>query len=112
MIQSEIKFTVQLDDARVPEQIFWEATESGMNNATPTKAMTLSVWDQEQKGTMRIDLWTKDMPIDEMKQFYIDTIGGLGQSIKNATGDEVMYSKIAALCNDLMKHLEEEIRKN
>lgn len=110
MKQSEIKITVQLDDDRVPEQLFWEATESGIANATPTKAMTLSVWDSAQKGTLRIDLWTKDMPIDEMKQFYIDTIGGLGQSLKGATNDEVMFQKIAKLCNELMKDLEAEIK--
>jgi hypothetical protein len=28
----------------------------------------LSVWEKE---SMRIDLWTKEMPVDEMKIFFI-----------------------------------------
>jgi hypothetical protein len=30
----------------------------------------LSVWDSKEKESMRIDLWTKEMPVDEMKIFF------------------------------------------
>jgi gliding motility-associated protein GldC len=32
--------------------------------------MMLALWDQSYKNTLRIDLWTKDMPVDEMKRFF------------------------------------------
>jgi gliding motility-associated protein GldC len=34
------------------------------------KAIMLSIWDSKVKESMRIDLWTKDMPVDEMKIFF------------------------------------------
>jgi gliding motility-associated protein GldC len=60
------------------------------------------------KNTLRIDLWTKDMPVNEMKRYYIDCIGGLAQSVLSATGDEVMSQEMNALCERLVKHLEKE----
>jgi gliding motility-associated protein GldC len=35
----------------------------------------LSVWDSKAKESMRIDLWTKEMPVDEMKIFFHQTLG-------------------------------------
>jgi len=57
---------------------------------------------------MRIDLWTKDMPIDEMKRFYIECLGGIAQSALTSTGDERISSEINALCDRLV----EMIRKD
>jgi gliding motility-associated protein GldC len=34
----------------------------------------LSVWDSKSKESMRIDLWTKEMPVDEMKIFFHQTL--------------------------------------
>jgi gliding motility-associated protein GldC len=34
----------------------------------------LSVWDSKVKESMRIDLWTKEMPVDEMKIFFHQTL--------------------------------------
>ena len=38
------------------------------------KAVMLSVWDQKKQESLRIDLWTKDMPVDEMKLFFHQTL--------------------------------------
>ena len=32
-----------------------------------SKAILLSFWDSTKKETLKMDLWTKEMPIDEMK---------------------------------------------
>ena len=66
---SKIEFSVELDENRVPENIHWSAEDGGIQNEA-SKAIMLSVWDSVQKDTLRIDLWTKDMPVDEMKQFF------------------------------------------
>ena len=71
--KSKITFTVGLDENRVPEQISWNAEDGGINNET-SKAVMLSVWDHKKKDTLRMDLWTKDMPVDEMKQFFHQTL--------------------------------------
>ena len=51
------------------------------------------------------------MPVEEMKYFYIDSIGGLAQSLLNATGDEHMANEMKALADRLFKHVEEEAKK-
>lgn len=110
MKKSHINFTIELDDKNVPEKISWEATDSPDNNLTETKAISLSLWDDVQKNTMRIDLWTKEMPVDEMKRFFIDCLGGLAQSILTSTGDEYMAGETNKLCDNLVKHVEKEYK--
>ncbi len=108
MKKSEIKLVVELDDDQIPERILWDADEKDSDGFSETKSMSLSLWDHQNKNTMRIDLWTKDMPVDEMKRFYIDCLGGLSQSILNSTGDEYMNQEIDSLCDKLVEHVKNE----
>lgn len=101
MKKSTIQFTVHLDDNNTPEKIEWDATDKPEPGQTETKSISVSLWDDRQKNTMRIDLWTKDMPVDEMKRFYIDCIGGLSQSVLTSTGDEKMAAEMNTLCDRL-----------
>jgi gliding motility-associated protein GldC len=88
MRKSEINITVELDDNRIPEKIFWDATENPNEGINDTKAISLSVWDHYNKGLLGINLWTKDMPIDEMNHFAVDVVGNLAQMLGDATGNE------------------------
>ncbi len=112
MIQSEINFNIELDEERIPERIYWNATEKEEDEFSETKAISVSIWDPLQKNTLRIDLWTKEMPVDEMKRFFIDTLGGIGQTLLNATGDEYMAEEIDVLCEKLVTHIKNENRKD
>ncbi len=112
MKESEINFKVTLDENNVPEQITWDATEKPEGGANTTKSLSISLWDHLQKNTMRMDLWTKDMPVDEMKRFYIDCIGGLAQSILTATGDEFMSNELNQICEKFVKHVETEFKQS
>lgn len=111
MKQSEIHFEVKLDENSIPEDIIWSATDKP-GEADHTNAISIAVWDDIEKNTMRLDLWTKEMPIHEMKKFYIDALGGMAQSLLNATGDETMAAKMNALCDELGKTLEKELKGN
>lgn len=106
MKKSNINFTVQLDENNVPEKILWDATDKPDPLMAETKSISIALWDEKQKNTLRIDLWTKDMPVNEMKRFYIDCIGGLAQSMLTATGDELMAAETNALCEKLVRHLQ------
>lgn len=108
MRKTNINFTVELDQNNIPDKILWDASDKPDAAPAETKSISISLWDEAQKNTLRIDLWTKDMPIDEMKRFYIDCLGGLAQSILTATGDEVMAAETNALCDRLVKHLNSE----
>jgi len=104
MKQSTIHFTIDLDEKNVPERIVWDASDNS-EKLSETKSISLSLWDHQQKNTLRIDLWTKDMPVDEMKRFYIDCLGGLAQSALTSTGDEYIASEINGLCEKLVNHI-------
>jgi gliding motility-associated protein GldC len=103
MKKSTIQFTIDLDQNNIPEKIRWDATDKPADTPDETKSISISLWDSQQKNTMRIDLWTKEMPVEEMKRFYIETIGGISQSILSATGDERMANEINNLCDRLVE---------
>lgn len=112
MKKSEINFSVELDENNVPEKIYWQATEKPDSSPSETKSLAISLWDHQQKNTLRIDLWVKDMPVLEMKRFYIDAIGGMAQSVLNATGDNYMSEEMQELCEKLVAHLRKEASQN
>jgi gliding motility-associated protein GldC len=112
MKKSDITFTVDLDQENIPSKISWDATEKDKDAPSETRAINISLWDHELQNTLRIDLWTKEMTVDEMKRFCIDSIGGLSQSILNATGDEYMANEMNALCDKLVTHLEKDNSEN
>lgn len=105
MKTSTINFIVALDQNNVPDKITWEATEKPEGGPTETKSVSISLWDHMQKNTLRIDLWAKDMPVEDMKRFYIECIAGLSQSVLTATGDEFMSVEMRALCDKLVEHV-------
>ncbi|CAA9280892.1 MAG: hypothetical protein AVDCRST_MAG95-3298 [uncultured Adhaeribacter sp.] len=111
MKKSEIYFSIALDDQHVPEAISWRATDAG-DTIHFAKAINVALWDRNEAGTMKIDLWTKDMPVNEMKYFYIDTLGSMAESLERATNDKVMAQKMRQLAQELSKHVEEDEKKN
>ena len=86
MKQSEIKFTVTLDDRNMPQKIDWSASDGGV--LSTSRAIMLSVWDAEEKNTLRIDLWTQEMMVDEMKQFYHQTLLSMADTLERSTGEK------------------------
>jgi gliding motility-associated protein GldC len=105
MKNSSIQFNITLDNNNVPEKIMWDANDKPDGGLIETKSISVSVWDHDQKNTLRIDLWTKDMPVNDMKRFYIESIGGMAQSVLRATGDEFMAREMDALCDKLVEYL-------
>lgn len=110
MKKSTINFTIELDQNNVPEKILWEATDKPDPGLSETKSISIALWDHTQKNTLRIDLWAKDMPVEDMKRFQVECLGGFAQSILSATGDDYMANEINALCDRLVKHVQTEKR--
>lgn len=103
--RSEIKFLVELDENRVPEKLLWSAQDGGVE-LEETKAIMLSVWDSKSKESMRIDLWTKEMPVDEMKIFFHQTLVAMADTFQRATGDEKMSDTMKDFCEYFAEKLE------
>ncbi|MFB0910885.1 MAG: gliding motility-associated protein GldC [Flavobacterium sp.] len=103
--KSEIKFLVELDENRVPEKLLWSAKDGGVD-LEEAKAIMLSVWDSKSKESMRIDLWTKEMPVDEMKIFFHQTLVAMSDTFHRATGDEKMADTMKDFCEYFAEKLE------
>jgi gliding motility-associated protein GldC len=101
---SKIEFIVGLDENKVPEKLNWTAKEGGINNQE-TKALMISVWNPKEKETLRMDLWTKDMPIDEMKQFFHETLVSMADTFERATNDD----KMSATMRDFSEYFAEKL---
>lgn len=103
--KSDIKISVSLDENNIPEKLLWTAKDGGVDTAE-AKAMLLSIWDHKQKETLRIDLWTKDMPVDEMKQFFHQTLVAMADTFERATTDEKMSATMRDFCDYFAEKLE------
>ena len=104
-VTSEIKFLVELDENRVPESLTWTAKDGGVD-AEQAKAVMLSIWDSKAQETLRIDLWTKDMPVDEMKKFFHQTLVAMSDTFQRATGDDKMADTMKDFCSYFAEKLE------
>ncbi|MDO6596183.1 gliding motility protein GldC [Oceanihabitans sp. 2_MG-2023] len=104
-INSKIELNVALDENRVPEKLHWTAEDGGISNQE-AKAMMLSVWDSKTQEMLRIDLWTKDMPVDEMKVFFHQTLVAMSNTFNRATQDEKMTATMKDFCDYFAEKLE------
>ena len=102
---SKIEITIGLDENRIPEKLNWSAQDGDIKNAE-TRAVLLSVWDHEKQDTLKVDLWTKDMPVDEMKQFFHQTLVSMANSFEKATNDEKMSATMRDFCEYFAEKLE------
>ena len=95
--KSKIEISVDLDKNKIPEKILWSAEDGDIKNQE-SKAIFLSVWDSEKKESLRIDLWTKEMPLDEMKIFFHQTLVAMSDTFNRATQDEKMTNTMKDFC--------------
>jgi len=105
MKKTDIVITVCLDNNRVPEKMSWSAKDGGVSNQE-TKAFLFSSWDDVNQEAMKIDLWTKDMPVDQMNVFFHQTLVSLSQSYMKATNNEKMTDAFNQFCDYFAEKLE------
>jgi len=108
MIESRITIDVSLDDKRVPEKISWSATDSTAEEARKAKAMMISFWDGADKTALRMDLWTKEMMVDEMADFFYQTIVTMADTFERATHYKDMSADMKKFAVDFMEKFREE----
>lgn len=85
MKKSTITIEVVTDENRMPTDIAWKATDTGAENMQQAKAMMMAFWDGAEKAALRIDLWTKEMMVDEMADFFYQTLVTMADTYGRAT---------------------------
>lgn len=92
-----IKIDVGLNENSVPQTLHWSAEDGKVNNE-PSSAMLLSFWDSRAKNTMKIDLWTTEMSVEEMKMFFHQTLLSMADSFEKATGETNIVEDLRDYC--------------
>jgi len=108
MATSTITIDVALDEHKMPEQISWRASETSAEEDRKAKAMFLSFWDGTDKAALRIDLWTKEMMIDEMTDFFYQTFMSMADTYQRATRNDEMSQDIKKFAKDFYKQFQDQ----
>lgn len=101
MKTTELNFKVTVDENNLPVNISWEAPDAG--EKSECKSVMIALWDAKENNTLRIDLWTKEMMVDEMKKFYHQNIMTLTDTYIRATGDNATADLIKGILSDIGK---------
>lgn len=113
MGRSSINIDVMLDAERVPEQISWSATDTTAESARKAKAMMLAFWDGTEKTALRIDLWTKEMMVDEMADFFYQTFMTMAETYHRATQDQGLTNDMKQFAKNFYnKFREQQLKSN
>ena len=80
--QAKISIKVKLDENKIPESLIWSAPDGGVKNKI-SRAIFLSIWDHQNKESLSIDLWTKKMPVDEMNEFFYQSLLTMGEAFQS-----------------------------
>jgi gliding motility-associated protein GldC len=110
MAESNININVELDEDKVPQKITWNASASTAEEVQKAKAMLLAFWDGADKSALRIDLWTKDMMMDEMADFFYQVFFTMGDTFLRATRRKDLAEEIKKFANDFHKKFVEKER--
>jgi len=107
---SEIRLTVELDENKIPQRLAWQATDAG-EGEKDCKAFMLSIWDAADKSSLRIDLWTKEMRVDEMTRHFIQTLISSAQTFERATQTTGVATEVKKFCDSLTVKIGEQLEK-
>lgn len=98
MKKKDINIRVELDEKNIPSNIIWHATDLQGKDEAQCRAMLLSLWDANNKDTLKLDLWTKEMTVDEMKIFFHQTLLTMADTLERATNDERISGDMRDFC--------------
>ena len=102
-MKSNINIQVELDEEKMPETIEWNAPDGGVDGMQKAKAMLLGLWDGEEKSALRIDLWTRKMMVDEMNDFFYQTMFGLADTYVRATKKAELATEMKEFAKTFLK---------
>lgn len=109
--KSNINIHVELDEDKMPEKIEWNAPDSGIDGLQSAKGILLGLWDGNEKSALRIDLWTKKMMVDEMNDFFYQSLYGMADTYARATNNAELAAEMKEFAKDFLKKASEALEK-
>lgn len=109
MDENNIEIRLELDEQKIPRSISWAAHVNGEDKIHQAKAMLLAFWDGADKSAMRLDLWTAEMMVDEMADFFYQTLQTMADTYQRATHYADQADEMKAFAKDFLhKYREKE----
>ena len=99
-MKKKLKFEIKIDENHLPIAIEMHSDDKIEKDL---KALLLSTWSSKSKETLRVDLWTKDMPVHEMYILYHQTMVGMAGTLERATGQSKLASALRDYCDFFAK---------
>jgi gliding motility-associated protein GldC len=100
---SQIKLFITLDEKKMPEKIEWEADDAKFSGRKESKTIMLSLWDKDENVTFSIDLWTKEMTINEMQIHFYQIFLKMADTIQRSTNNLETERMIREFANNFAK---------
>lgn len=108
---SNINIQVDLAEDKMPETIQWIAPDGGVAEWQKAKAILLGLWDGEEKSALRIDLWTSKMMVDEMNDFFYQTLFGMADTYHRATRNDELAKEMKEFAKNFLKKATDSLEK-
>ncbi len=97
MSESKLTFDLELDENNVPKNIVMNSTDKQAVNIN-LKSLMIAGWDAKNKETLRVDLWTKDMMVNEMFIMYHQTLMSMANTLEKSTGHDKLAGALKDYC--------------
>ena len=98
MKKSSLTFDLELDDNHVPKNIVMNSSDEQAVN-TSLNAVMIAAWDPDKKETLRVDLWTKEMMVNEMFIMYHQTLLSMATTLEKSTGHDKLAEALRDYCS-------------
>lgn len=97
MSDSKLTFDLELDANNVPKKITMNSSDKQAENVH-LKSLMIAGWDEKTKETLRVDLWTKDMMVNEMFIMYHQTLISMANTLEKSTGHDKLAGALKDYC--------------
>ena len=101
-MKQTLKFEVKLDENNLPNSIKMLG-EKASKSSIDLKALMIGAWDAKRKETLRVDIWTKDMPVNDMFIMYHQNMMGMATSLEKSTGQNKLANALRDYCEFFAK---------
>jgi gliding motility-associated protein GldC len=98
--ESQIKLLVTVDEKKLPVKIEWEADDAGFPGRKESNTMMLSLWDKKEKMTYSIDLWTKEMTVEDMQIHFHQMLLKMSDTFNRSTNNLDVANMIKKFSQD------------
>ncbi len=110
-MKSHINIEISLDEEKMPDTIEWKAPDGGVPELQQAKGMLLGLWDGHEKTALRIDLWTKKMMVDEMNDFFYQSLAGMADTYERATRNSELSKELKEFAKSFHKKAMEALEQ-